>query len=91
MLPAGVSLAAAGVDALGQSVVQRGVDHIEADGLLMHLAAGIPAEHTQNLSSTHTQCKKNYKQSQIEKYGQKVLEFDKHRRGSAQRCDSEGR
>lgn len=41
--PAGVSLAAAGVDALWQGVVQGGFDHVEADGLLMHFAARVPA------------------------------------------------
>lgn len=43
--PAGVSLAAAGVDALWQGVVQGGFHHVEADGLLVHLAARVPARH----------------------------------------------
>lgn len=41
-IPAGVSLAAAGVDTLGQRVVQAGINHVQTDGLLMHLAAGVP-------------------------------------------------
>lgn len=41
-LPAGVSLTAAGVDALGQGLVQGGINHVQTDGFLMHLAAGIP-------------------------------------------------
>lgn len=40
--PAGVSLAAAGVDALRQGVVQTGINHIQADWFLMHLTAGVP-------------------------------------------------
>lgn len=40
--PAGVSLAAASVDALGQRVVQSGIDHVETDRLLVHLAARVP-------------------------------------------------
>lgn len=47
-LPAGVSLAAAGVDTLRQSVMQTGINHIQTDGLLMHLAAGVSAQHTQS-------------------------------------------
>lgn len=42
--PAGVSLAAAGVDALRQRVVQTGINHIEADGFLMYLTAGVPVQ-----------------------------------------------
>lgn len=51
--PAGVSLAAAGVDALGQGVVQGGIDHVETDRLLVHLAARVPAQHTQHRTSEH--------------------------------------
>lgn len=45
-VPAGVSLATAGVDTLGQCVVQAGINHIQTDRLLMHLAAGIPKKNT---------------------------------------------
>lgn len=47
-LPAGVSLATASVDALGQGVMQSGINHIEADRLLVHLTARVPVQHTQN-------------------------------------------
>lgn len=48
-LPAGVSLTAAGVDALGQGLVQSGIDHVQTDGFLMHLAAGIPVRNAQKV------------------------------------------
>lgn len=44
-VPAGVSLATASVDALGQSVVQTGINHIQTDWLLMHLTARVPVQH----------------------------------------------
>lgn len=51
-LPAGESLAAAGVDALRQRVMQTGINHIQTDGLLVNLTAGIPVQHTHN-QKTH--------------------------------------
>lgn len=44
-VPAAVSLAAASVNTLGQSVVQTGINHIQTDGLLVHLTTGIPVKH----------------------------------------------
>lgn len=41
-LPAGVSLAAACIDTLGQGVVQSGIDDIQIDWLLVHLTAWVP-------------------------------------------------
>lgn len=41
-VPAGVSLATVRVDALGQGVVQAGINHIHTDWLLMHLTAWVP-------------------------------------------------
>lgn len=47
-VPAGVSLVAEGVDALGQGVMQTGINHIQIDGFLMHLAARVPVQHAKN-------------------------------------------
>lgn len=47
-VPAAVSLAAASVNTLGQSVVQTGINHIQTDGLLVHLTTGIPVKHKQH-------------------------------------------
>lgn len=47
-IPAGVSLATASVDTLGQGVMQTGINHIQADWLLMHLTARVPVQHTNN-------------------------------------------
>lgn len=44
-VPAGVSLATASVDALGQGIMQAGINHIQTDWLLVHLAAGVPVQH----------------------------------------------
>lgn len=41
-LPAGVSLAAACIDTLGQGVLQSGIDYIQIDWLLVHLTAWVP-------------------------------------------------
>lgn len=45
-VPAGDSLAAAGVDALWQGVVQTGINDVQAYGLLMDLTAGVSEEHS---------------------------------------------
>lgn len=50
-VPAAVSLAAASVNTLGQSVVQTGINHIQTDGLLVHLTTGISVKHKHN--TTH--------------------------------------
>lgn len=46
-LPAGVSLTTASVDTLRQGVMQSRINHIEADRLLVHLTARVPAQHPQ--------------------------------------------
>ena len=51
-LPAGVSLTTAGVDALGQGLMQSGINHVQTDWFLMHLAAGIPVR---NIHEVKTQ------------------------------------
>lgn len=62
--PAGVSLAAAGVDALWQGVVQGGFDHVEADGLLMHFAARVPARQKRKNSTEPTEDAKTTKKKE---------------------------
>lgn len=42
--PASEALAAAGVDTLGQGVLQTGVHHRQRQGLLVHLTAGVPVK-----------------------------------------------
>ncbi len=44
-LPAGVSLAAAGVYTLGEGVMQSRINHIQTDWFLMYLTAWIPVHH----------------------------------------------
>ena len=53
-LPASVSLATAGVNALGEAVMETGVDHTHAEGLLCQLTAGVPAD-TQTHTNVHAQ------------------------------------
>lgn len=64
--PARVSLAAPRVDALWQSVMQCGIDHMNTDWLLVHLTARVPVQN--NKIITHNHLAENLEKCTYHKY-----------------------